>query len=501
MLLAAKGYCVLPVTGQTKFPGIAGWSKMGPDQCKVELARAIGITGWTLRLAPSDPVKIVVLDVDKPENVDAKALWRALSPLEPLPDNVPMVRTTSGGLHLYFRAPAGHELRKPQIAFTVGDFKGDIRASADGGRGIMLGGSTAKGKNGLGQYTWETPFNLEKIPEMPLAVFNKVCAPPSLTNSVAQPTELHRLFDTFLSLVPDNTMPNGCWANNSYHFGMICGRVWGREKPTVGFRGQALDFLERIADTTGEHEFSQGEAESNFLRGWDVGWKNVKGKKTVLPSEAAAEAAGLFSAPVTMQTNTERGKVKSYVLTVGKRSEEVASLGNREEVLGLLSQMGNCPEDTLGQSPLALELLWWKAFQRHLHTTTRRSKVLGDDLEEFVDTLRQQVRDAANGGAMGASMVDGATDKADGSGVDQFKPWLQVAGSELNLMVPGRLMDKIMAGCSGVAQHQLEELGEKKRRGVRFWQIPLQPHLDKDGKLSTLVNDRYLEMRREALKK
>jgi hypothetical protein len=452
---------------------------------------------------PTDPQALVIVDVDVP-GVDLTAFWRKASPVDALPDGVAVARTVSGGLHIYFRAPSGHELRRPAQTFNFGEgsYHGDLFASAVGNRGLMLPGSVADGKSGRGAYQWETaPLNIDTLPEMPLTAYQRLCKPPSQNNAPSMPSEIHRLFDTLLVHMPDDCIPEGTFSNFGFYTGAIMARIWGREKPTEGFKAKALDFARRVCPAAvGKSEFDEGAFLTHFTNGWASGYSNVKDKKIVLPSEAAAEAEGLFSAPVTMQTNTERGKTKGYVLTVGNRSEEVASLANREEVLGLLSQMGNCPEDTLGQSPLALEMLWWKAFQRHLHATTRHSKILGDDLDEFKDVLRQHIRDAADAGFIGQTLMEGAPIRDDTKGVNKGKAWLRHSGGETMLYVPVSLMQTICQGFSGVTQKNLEDIGKKKRGAFHYWEIPLTA-LDLDGTLNNLVSQRDLERRRQSLSK
>jgi hypothetical protein len=497
--LLARGYTVLPVTGYDKGPRLPGWSKLNQQQAGDALRSAVGSTGWCLVPKPTDPVALVIVDVDVP-GVDLTAFWRVASPVDQLPAGVAVARTVSGGLHIYFRAPSGHELRHPARNFDLGGYKGDLFASAVGSRGLMLPGSVADGKAGRGSYEWERPLDLDRLPEMPLSAYQKLCRPPSQNNAPAMPTELHRLFDTLLVHMPDDCIPGGTFSHFGFHTGEIMGRIWGREKPTLAFKAKAIDFARRVCPAqAGESVFDADDFESHFLNGWKSGWGNVKEKKIVLPSEAAAEAELLFGAPVTMQTNTERGKTKGYVLTVGPRSEEVASLANREEVLGLLSQMGDCPEDTLGQSPLALEMLWWKAFQRHLHATTRHSKILGDDFDEFKDTLRQHVRDAADAGYIGQTFLEGAPIREDNKAINKGKAWLKHSDGETTLFLAVSLMQQVCQAFSGVTQKNLEDIGRKKRGAFHYWEIPLTA-IDSDGTLGKLVGERDLESRRRAAK-
>lgn len=496
--LSAKGFKVLPVTDHRKFCALPEWSKMSLDQAAQALRTTNKATGWCIQPGPRDPIKLVLLDIDVP-GCAADRFWRAASPVEKMPAGVALARTVSGGLHMWFRAPSGHELRKVQETFKVGDYQGDIRASANGNRALMLPGSVADGKQGRGAYTWERPLDLARLPELPVSVFNKLCAPPSHTQKVAMPTELHRLFELFFNLVPDDCVEQGTWSDRAYHLGTICARMWGREKPTESFKMVAVSFARRIF-CTDDHPFDEGHFVKHFLNGWATGWRNFKGKRHVLPTEAASEATSLFGAPVRMQTNKDKGRTTAYILTVGDRSEEISNLNDKAAVLGLLAQMGECDADTLGQSPLVLDGTWWTAFKQCLHVETAYTKVLGDDIDEFYEALRQLARDAAKAGRIGDTLVKAAAPRADGSGIDQFKPWLMLAGGEVTLLVPARLMQQKLSNFSGVSQKVLVDLGEKKKQGIHFWAILMGDTLDADRSVTRLVSARDLELKQAALK-
>lgn len=501
-ILSAKGYRVLPTTQHRKFSTVPGWQKMSPDQCAQALRSTPDATGWALVPSPTDPVKLLILDVDQPRGVTLTDVWRRISPVEPLPAGVATVRTASGGLHLYFRPPAAHQMRHPVARFAVGDVSGDTRASSRGNQAIMLGGSSAEGKDGLGTYTWELPFDLDRLPEMPLTVYERVCVGTGATQVAPMPTELHRLRDSFMANIPSGSVPTGTWEQKAHHWGSICGRLWGREKPSREFTDQSMEDLRRIYDLT-TAEFDPVRARKSFQNGWKEGYDNLRGlaKRAPLISEVMSEAEALFGGPVTMQTNVDGERATSYVLSVGDKFEAISSIQDKPAVLGLLAQMGGTDGDILSQSALMLQPTWWHVFKQGLHLATNRVKVLGDDVEEFYDRLRQSVRDAANSGLIGETQVEGAPELDDGSGVDQYKWWIQYQNDEATLIMPVKAMRALQKPFSGVTIKHLEDLGEKKKRGFYFWNIPIKDALDPEGVLVKLVRERDLAIKQERYKK
>lgn len=498
--LSAKGYVIVPCRSNMKGARETGWSKWDAETSANKLRTIAGQTGWKLVPKPRDPVKLVILDVDK-HGADLVDFWRAASPIDKLPAGVAVARTVSGGLHLYFRAPAGYEAHKCERKFDLGSYQGDIFFSADGHRGLMLPGSVADGKQGIGTYTWERPLDIDRLPQMPLNVWQTLCAHRRESNARKMPTEVHRMMDTVFNLIPDGAVPDGTFSDFALQLGRILGRLWGRKEPPRTYKREVMLFCQRVCDGPGKKSnFLEEKWTSDFDNGWAKGYEEKKEAQAVLPGMAAAEAERIFGTPVTMQTNKERGKVKGYILTVAGKSEEVATLKDRYAVLGLLAQMSGCPVDELGQSPLLINTKYYPAFETHLHHSTRISRVLGDDLDEFKDVLRQQVRDAANAGLIGKGQLDGAAMRDDTKNVNQGKAWLKHSMGATALLVSCKLMSQILQGFSGITQKALEDIGKRKNSGFRYWEIPLDG-LDVDGTLGKLVSERELEHRRAQFKK
>lgn len=502
--LASKGFKVLPLTEYRKHPIIKGWPKLSPSEAHDKLRSTLGATGWCIDLRPSDPTSLLVIDVDRP-GTSPEAFWRVLDGgITPLPSGVGIVRSTSGGIHLWFRTPVGYESRQPRESIKVGGEGGypcDIRCSARGGVVLNLAGTVAKNKKGeLGAYTWESPLiDPALLPPLPEHVWQQIANTPppggAGKNGPGMPTEIHDLLGEFFCHLPDGCIPDGTFTQRAYDLGRVMGRIWMRQSPPRAFLERMVELGRRLCATDGQSEFSPSTWEHHFARGWTKGWENIKGQAVVMPSDARKLAETIFGSKIRLQINRERHQIKSNVLEAGGKVEEVGNIKDPIFVKGLLCQMTGTDIDTLVQSPLNSKR-YWDAFIQCLSAEAKHSKILSDDVDEFQDCLRQCVRDAADAGLISATASGGQAKKPDGTGIDPYKPWLQLVKGDLTLYVPTKAMERLTQQFSGATQKYLEEIGFRKKYGIHAWVIPIQPPIDEeDGALTKLVAARDLEHR------
>jgi len=118
--LAASGYPVFPLVPGGKQPAIRNWEQRATtDPGRVRRCWTHG-PAYNIGLA-TGPAGLVVVDLDvaKPAKPDPDGFRHGLEVLavladehdQPLPVDTRTVTTPSGGVHLYFRAPAGVEYR------------------------------------------------------------------------------------------------------------------------------------------------------------------------------------------------------------------------------------------------------------------------------------------------------------------------------------------------------------------------------------------------------
>jgi hypothetical protein len=123
---AKHGWCVFPCGPKSKEPAIKAWQKRAT-------ADVVTVEHWwrsrpdcNIGLATGHLSAVYVVDVDRHGDTDGEAsLRRVLRRLGPLPETVE-ARTGSGGRHLFFAYPEGHECRNSGGKLGPGiDTKGD----------------------------------------------------------------------------------------------------------------------------------------------------------------------------------------------------------------------------------------------------------------------------------------------------------------------------------------------------------------------------------------
>ncbi|AEW92891.1 MULTISPECIES: bifunctional DNA primase/polymerase [Streptomycetaceae] len=139
---ATQGWPVFPLWPGTKRPAIRNWEQRATtDPDRIQKCWQAG--PYNIGVA-TGPARLVVLDLDVPKDPDdaPAPAWRqrgitcgedVLAVLaerhgQPYPADTYTVRTTRGGTHLYFEAPAGLELRN-----TAGRLGWKIDSRANGG--------------------------------------------------------------------------------------------------------------------------------------------------------------------------------------------------------------------------------------------------------------------------------------------------------------------------------------------------------------------------------
>jgi hypothetical protein len=150
---AARGWHVFPLRPNDKRPAVSDWqTRATTDVERIRRCWSAGPYGVGIACGPSG---LVVVDLDVPKEPDdlPPDQWREMGVLrgddvlvmlaahyaEPLPYETFVVRTASGGTHLYFTALAGAELRN--TAGRIG-WKIDTRAAGGYvvGAGSIVGG-------------------------------------------------------------------------------------------------------------------------------------------------------------------------------------------------------------------------------------------------------------------------------------------------------------------------------------------------------------------------
>lgn len=178
---AERGWHVFPLVPGAKRPAVRAWEQRATTDAE-RITRCWSTASYNLGIA-AGPSRLVVVDLDVPKHdrdvppadapkgltdgADALALL-AEQHGQPWPGDTYTVGTASGGMHLYFAAPAGVELRN--TAGALG-WKVDTRA----GGGYVVGGhSTVAGH----PYTVVREADVAPLPEWLTTLLTPAPLPP-----------------------------------------------------------------------------------------------------------------------------------------------------------------------------------------------------------------------------------------------------------------------------------------------------------------------------------
>src|SRR5262245_43899095 len=183
LALASMGFSVFPLCeddpnkapAEIKKPALKGdWRKLAtrdPATIKTWWSKA----NFNIGVATLPDSDLVILDYDMKEGQNGAAAWAAHEALD-MPQAF-VVRTPSGGLHNYFRAPSGTKI--PNSASKIAP-NVDVRGNERGGY-VVGPGSSIHGK----------PYEIikqGKLPELPDWIINQAVAGRS--TSSAKPGEI-----------------------------------------------------------------------------------------------------------------------------------------------------------------------------------------------------------------------------------------------------------------------------------------------------------------------
>ncbi|MGK5638023.1 bifunctional DNA primase/polymerase [Streptomyces sp. URMC 126] len=150
---AERGWRVFPIRRGGKCPAVRAWERRATTDV-THISRCWTASPFNIGIA-TGPSKLVVIDLDVPKHgqdlppagtpprvtTGADALSHLASEHgQPFPADTHTVRTAGGGIHLYFAAPQGVELRN-----TAGALGWKIDTRAAGGC-VVGAGSTVNGK-------------------------------------------------------------------------------------------------------------------------------------------------------------------------------------------------------------------------------------------------------------------------------------------------------------------------------------------------------------------
>lgn len=407
--LSAMGYHVFPCRNRQKFPQSIGgrpWDKFLGEQDLLagHLVSAGDASGAALCPAEDDPVPLLILDIDA-YNTDLDTIWFSVAPGEERPETLGVVRSASGGWHIWFRLPEGTDIRRLPATIDLGrGIQGELRVSGPARRLIMLPGSTVMNKHGkAGLYKALTPLVPEALPEPPEVLMSRILARRGTgqnerASEGGVATEAHHLLG-ILDMIDE--VPEGGRNNTVSRIGQILGRIGPSGKPSEGLvRG----LWDKLGPKLGN--LTQTEFRIAIQSGWKTGRKNAD---TYSPrerhptiSDVREECEAVFGfLPWLCEVRDSGGKTKEWQVGFGgsaKRRNEASSVTKVRdlgEVLPTLTRLGNADPDTVVRSPLFIQAGWTKALNFMLQAERGVDQMGIPPEERFWSILDEYARMAA----------------------------------------------------------------------------------------------------------
>ena len=489
-LLSAKGFRVHPLTQYKKSPSYNGWASAGERAVRNKMTTETGVTGWAIQPTPNDPTQIIILDIDN-YGVTLDGVADMLFPMDrALPANTGVVHTPSGGFHLYFKYPHSCLGRELPTKFDIGGIRGEIRCSARGHALIVLPGSVVPSKETqeLNTYTAATTINPPALCEMPLDLWNRLCAAvnprkgPDAETVGQEPTEIMHI-KNWLRKIEPNSQGQGDWCDWAQELGKVYGRIWQRDAPDENSIMVLWDIVEPTYKKDGKGTPDFALFRKNFNSGWTVGRSNADKYKAsqAVPTESAvlAEFEAVFGDIGWLQENVDlHGKRSCYVLGLGGSPDaphlaarsKIQALGDPTEVLGVFARLSvSCDADILARSPLFVQAGWFKVLRLALQRELKQNCISAAPDLELAEKLIAQARDAAESGRIGRGLRSAEPEHADA----EF--WLQrISMGKYTLIGKPPAVKYMLALLPPECQSYLKDISTVKRdSGGTLWRVPV----------------------------
>ena len=371
---------VIPLLEFTKYPR-SNWAEMTSAEAEELMNERTDATGWVLHPRALDPEPLLILDIDS-YGVKPEEAYQALYGVEIPPKGTGVVKSCSGGLHIYHRLPADAPTGKLNASFDLGSgIKGEIRASgANHNALIVLPGSVAQNKQvgARGKYeVIDFPTEVEELAVVPNATLKLFLDRPTSAGAESEEKEAplpgpwHKTIKNIEKTIADGGVPNGFRGMYTYNLGELLGAACLRDMPTTP---QLLKLWEAV-ESKFDGDFEYRDFESHFQNGYSKGHKTLDqklkpvDKRKPLFSETLQEATNLFGhEPWLVIFEDEKGKPTEYQLGFGKgmqktpekaeRRIRLHSLSNWHDVFAAMVRASGTELDSASMSQLSTFSPW-----------------------------------------------------------------------------------------------------------------------------------------------
>jgi hypothetical protein len=419
---------------------------------------ANSVTGAAISLSPSDPVPLLILDYDLDHPAPWEQVWEESTGGLPVPQNLAITQSTSGGYHFWFQLPDAKTKLPDKFRFTE-NLQGEIRASSRPKTMLMLPGSVAINKAGNpGSYAvvHGSLEDLAQLPVPPTPLTARLMArPTSERTQMAEeedgiPTEVAHLLEVLTALP---AYQKGEMNTRIAQVGQMIGRMYPRENLPEHLLAKLWDILKEKLD----RDFDQKSFRKAVNSGWKTGRANA-GKyqareKHPTVSDVDLECRALFGGELWMKRMIDStGKEVGIIIGVGasaKRPEEAdvtVSLNGLDEVLPSLARVCKSDPDIVVRNPLFIQPGWRNVLEFALK---QRSSIepLGLPPE---DIFFERVNDWARRAAADQFIVQGWSESRDW---DKSSPFLVCprGTNDAVLTIPEQAHERLLRSIGDIA--------------------------------------------------
>jgi len=488
--LSEQGYWVFPLRNKlkypTKFQGLP-WTDFIKEKDQ-ELMHALFIndgqaTGAGLCPRSTDKVKLLILDLDC-YGYDLEMVWSIACPGVPLPSDVPVVQSVSGGWHMYFRLPDNIDGDKLPATFDFGsEVSGELRVSGKRLSLIVLPDTSAINKSGVtGKYklVQGSLMDLESIPVPPDVLISRMVARKDQGKTeTAEPTEVIHLLE-ILEDVED------LYEGGRNLFVAKVGQVLGRVHPAPQMSSKLYDRVKNILlDKLGD--FSEKEFKRTIMSGFKTGSKNAESykphEKHPSITDVKAECESVFGAvPWLVEVRDSTGKTKEWLVGYGgsaKRRHEakkMVKLKDLKDILPSLTRLTSARMDTVVRSPLFIQTGWTKALEYMLNAQKAVDQLGIPPEERYWELLNEWARIAASD----QQFIEAWTEKRSFGSSTSYICYPLADNHTPALVVPPLLQEALLIQVGDipkaqrlVKQNMLKKTLVGMRSGQKVWVLPL----------------------------
>lgn len=495
--LAEAGYTVIPLIENLKARR-DGWREMvekGPDYCRALLMAERGLTGAALVPRPTDPVPLLILDIDDHTGRPVEEIWDSVLPGDPLPETAGISRTANGGIHLWFALPEDIDPnRLPTNRLDLGSaINADLRASRKSLGLLVLPGSRVVRKNGaLGAYRVERPIDPQSLPFPPPALMRRILARKVGEDAPKRgqlSTEALHYLAHIKDFIPDGGVTEGNINTFIAQVGQVLGRASLQRQPSDAHKSMIFELLAPKLQSP-PFDPSSPEKQRQFHQALSSGWKKGMQNRenhnqhpdNPSVTDVLRECKAIFGEHPWLKEFKDFGSAKTtLVLGLGGTAktphdaQATMTLDDMANLLPALGALSGADPDTVVTSPFQTSGSWLKALRYYLVSTKVVEPVGRPPEDLFMEALQSTATRAIEGGRIHLTMGERRKDPG-----AAFIYWPRAEMTQPQLIIPDEGEQEMALQYSndirvakGLVAKSIHTKQISGRGSKRAWGVPL----------------------------